>query len=1133
DETADEHARGGPRAEAALALAVAGGQLPARLVRSSATTSDGHGPGAAPRALRRFREGVRDLLRAGEVCVDEELVVLREDVARAALARASPATRVDVSTAVRAALGHFGAVAGPWTGYLAAAVGELADATVSFERAIAALLAAGRVARALRLATDAHALTSAPLFAFARADALARQGRYADAMAALADEPSLAARVRRAELARRAGEVALAEALATACLAELGARLESESESESESVSGAPIVDVDVDVDVHAHAHAHGDVDVDAHAHGDGDGDGDAHDNDVLAHDTVSAGTGLATALGNTLGWIALGAGDLARARRHARAADLRAWIALTEGGAARARAVASDALAAPLQRGRRGEGAEARARVLLALGAAEAALAALDRAARAHHEALTLASAIGDEHLAATAAANEGIVGLDAGALGAGQRALREAARRYARIGRDRDLGRAVLNLASAAGWVGDEVEAERLARAARDALTRAADGVGLGRIALIELELALRAGRNPMPWSAPDEPNVRARAAALLATAALDEARRLLVGLEASPFELGVARARVALAEGDTAGASACLETLAEPPRWEDQLLLAQLAHDVAAAQHDRPGAEAALGRVRALLDRVSRDLDAHQRRTLRRFGPYARALATAPREVAVSPKRHDWRQLLTFFRELELDAPLDDLRRRIVRGARRFLDAERAFLLSRSESGALEVNAADGDGAPSLSIAARAIDLAAPVRAHDAMGDARWTDAKSVHALALRSVLAAPVGDEGALLVDDRQRPAAFSDEDGALLVELADLAKRSIEEAKRRAADRRALRREIEARRALERRVEVQAEELAARRAETERYGLVARSPAMRAFVELLGKVAATDAPALLVGESGTGKNHAARVLHDASGRASGPFVAESCAAMPETLLESTLFGHERGAFSGATARRRGLFELAHGGTLFLDDVEQTSPAMQAKLLRAVQEGEVRPLGSERSRRFDVRLVTATSVDLRAYVRDARFREDLFYRLAVLVLPLPPLRERREDLPDLVRALLERLGAPTVRVASDALGQLASRAWPGNVRELETALRRALLAAGDARILRLEHFAADEEDGSLELREHVDALERRLVRDALARAGGNRTRAAELLGLSRFGLQKKMKRLGLEGPEPARG
>jgi transcriptional regulator with PAS, ATPase and Fis domain len=259
------------------------------------------------------------------------------------------------------------------------------------------------------------------------------------------------------------------------------------------------------------------------------------------------------------------------------------------------------------------------------------------------------------------------------------------------------------------------------------------------------------------------------------------------------------------------------------------------------------------------------------------------------------------------------------------------------------------------------------------------------------------------------------------------------------------------------------------------------------------------------------------------------------------VSENCAAIPETLLESTLFGYARGAFTGAERDTRGLFEVADGGTLFLDEVGEMSPSMQAKLLRVLQEGELRRVGGERTRKVDVRVVVATNRDLQRMVEEGKFRQDLFFRLAVARIALPPLRERREDIPLIVEHLLAKHArqaaggdgkAAPKPLEPAALARLVAHRWPGNVRELENELTRAhalsgdritladlspsVAAAGDA-----ESIAPADLD-SLLLKPRVERLERSLLREALGRSGNNQTKAAELLGLSRFGLQKKLKR-----------
>jgi transcriptional regulator with PAS, ATPase and Fis domain len=249
------------------------------------------------------------------------------------------------------------------------------------------------------------------------------------------------------------------------------------------------------------------------------------------------------------------------------------------------------------------------------------------------------------------------------------------------------------------------------------------------------------------------------------------------------------------------------------------------------------------------------------------------------------------------------------------------------------------------------------------------------------------------------------------------------------------------------------------------------------------------------------------------------------------VSENCGAIPENLLESTLFGHVRGAFTGASRPKAGLFDVAHRGTLFLDEIAEMSLGMQTKLLRALQNGEVRPVGSETTRRVDVRVIGATHRDLEALVAAGKFREDLYYRLNVITVRVPPLRERAGDVALIVRSFVNRYaGDRRVRMSKAALDLFSAFGWPGNVRQLENEVRRALVLADD--LVLPEHLSPEVRSGGssetgrsdgLNLRERVDSLEAELVRTALRRTDGNQTRAAELLGISRFGLQKMMKRL----------
>jgi len=314
-----------------------------------------------------------------------------------------------------------------------------------------------------------------------------------------------------------------------------------------------------------------------------------------------------------------------------------------------------------------------------------------------------------------------------------------------------------------------------------------------------------------------------------------------------------------------------------------------------------------------------------------------------------------------------------------------------------------------------------------------------------------------------------------------------------------------------------------------------------HDLVAESPAMRRVAELAGRVAVHGTTVLVTGESGTGKEVLARSIHRQSPRREQPFVAVNCAAIPESLLESELFGHCRGSFTGATADKAGLFEEAHRGTLLLDEIGEMPLPLQVKLLRVLQEGEVRRVGEAASRRVDVRVIAATARDLTAEVAAGRFREDLLYRLNVVHIHLPPLRQRPEDIDPLVASLLERVARRSgrgVRITAAALQAIRGRSWPGNVRELENALERAAVLSSDGVI---DAPALAGAGGGRATRSDTDALqtlptgplseavaiaERAAIRNALDAAGGNRKLAAEALGISVRSLFYKLRQHGIE-------
>jgi two-component system response regulator AtoC len=311
-------------------------------------------------------------------------------------------------------------------------------------------------------------------------------------------------------------------------------------------------------------------------------------------------------------------------------------------------------------------------------------------------------------------------------------------------------------------------------------------------------------------------------------------------------------------------------------------------------------------------------------------------------------------------------------------------------------------------------------------------------------------------------------------------------------------------------------------------------------VVAESPAMRKVMELASRVAPHSTTVLITGESGTGKEVIARAIHRMSPRSGRRFVAINCAAIPENLLESELFGHARGAFTGATADKPGLFEEADGGTLLLDEIGELPPALQAKLLRVLEEGEIRRVGEAKNRKVDVRVLAATARNLEADVRQGRFREDLYYRINVMRIHLPPLRQRPEDIEALARLFLQRAGERSGRVLTltpAAMAALKAHPWPGNVRELENAVERAAVLSPDGRIGPAELWPSAEHTGGAEtygadtvsrpttLREAVDEAQRAAIRRALDACGGNRAQAARLLGISQRSLFYKLKQLKL--------
>ncbi len=542
----------------------------------------------------------------------------------------------------------------------------------------------------------------------------------------------------------------------------------------------------------------------------------------------------------------------------------------------------------------------------------------------------------------------------------------------------------------------------------------------------------------------------------------------------------------------------------------------------------------------------------------------------------ETALADGAQNAKDLEAFIRvakALNEESDLSQLLTAIVDAAIELTNAERGFLLL-GESGESTVEVARNFAQEevhtpefkiSRTIAQRVRDSGVPELTTNAQEDDRFSSLASVTDLRLRSVLCIPLRIrgivDGVLYVDNRLQNQVFKEREKALLMSLADHAgvavhnARTMRELRAKQTElQSALDRVAQLNAALRGQVQEQLAEIADMR---ERLGgagggggfkydyaqIVGDSRRMRDVFGLLDKFIDAEDPVLILGESGTGKELIARAIHRLGPRNKGPFVSENCAALPESLLESELFGYAKGAFTGADKARDGLFVAASGGVLFLDEVGEMHVDLQKKLLRVLQEGEVRPLGSQKVVKVDVRLITATNRNLEELAREGEFREDLFYRLAVLPVTLPPLRERREDIPFLVDRFLTELSkeekSPKPRISSDALEALTLYRWPGNVRELQNEVRRASILA-DGVIMRshLSERVRDPvpvEDGDsglvpaergTTLPDLIRELEIREITRAMRQSEGNKSRTAEMLGVSRFALQRKLEKYAIE-------
>lgn len=510
-------------------------------------------------------------------------------------------------------------------------------------------------------------------------------------------------------------------------------------------------------------------------------------------------------------------------------------------------------------------------------------------------------------------------------------------------------------------------------------------------------------------------------------------------------------------------------------------------------------------------------------------------------------------------------------DRLLEGILDAAIELTDAQRGFLLLKQEDHFIVRRARlphhreldDPHGSLSVSVATRVIKDGKSVLSEDLQVDDRFDGQASIANLDLRSLVCVPMHDPragvlGAIYLDNAYERGTFDGWDVRVLESFASLASLAIRNARRRhemAVRRReavrqqrrierlnerlknALRIRTNALRQAREDLAKQADEIGLRYAYDQ---IIGRGPAMSAVLRLVDRVTDLMIPVLVVGESGTGKELIARAIHFNSPRRRARIVSENCAAVPETLMESEFFGYMQGAFTGADRDHAGLFEQAHEGTLFLDEVGEMTPTMQKKFLRVLQEGEVRRVGGKQAVPVDFRLVSATNRDPQALLADGAFREDLYYRVAGVVIELPPLRRRKEDIPALLAHFLDRYAGEGHRIRLDpaTLDLLVAYNWPGNVRELENEVQRMLaLESGGA--IKPEHLSErvlawrappPGEVAQGGLKALVEDLERRVLRETLTRHGWNKSRSAAELGLSRLGLRKKLERYGMDAEQP---
>ena len=787
-----------------------------------------------------------------------------------------------------------------------------------------------------------------------------------------------------------------------------------------------------------------------------------------------------------------------------------------------------------------------------LNLGAAAHQLGELARALRSYERGLPIARALGKVSTEATLQANLAQLNLDLGLFPRAERQLQRAEQLAERAGLVFTTAVVESIRGDLARVQGDLIEAQSALNHSLELFT--AEGA-TREAAEVDLQLA----------------------EVLLESGALDQAAEN-IGTAASrgptsddlEAAISLTRGRLALRRDQAERALTELERALARAQPSGRSELSAAIEAALSQLHSRPGGSPLLAerhrqRAQELWERMTVGLSPQAREAFWSHPKHAiptPAAATSPPSRNADDRTQRLEQLLAINRKLNSSLRTRDVLEATMDAAIELTRAERGFLLevpkdfdgdlSRVEVAIARNLDREKIGRSHLKlsrgIAEEVIRTGSPVATIDASADERFSGHESVHAMRLKSVAAVPIqtpqGIIGALYLDNRFQRGRFAPDDIETLLALADQAALALSNA--RLHDELAQRaRELE-------REQKRVEELAAgqarqiddlvRQVQTKQevlehrydYGnIIGRSPAMQRVFALLDQVTDLPATVLIQGESGTGKELIARTLHFNSPRREGPFVAINCGALPETLLESELFGHKRGAFTGAERDREGLFVAARGGTLLLDELGEMPASMQVKLLRVLEQREVRPLGSTSDIPIDIRLVCATNRPLRRLVSEGEFRADLFYRLGVVELDLPPLRERLEDIPTVAEHLLERIaessGRPALALTPSALRGLMTYHWPGNVRQLENTLTKALLLTSGEAItladLDLPTLTPSPREAALD-REGFEREEGARILATLRAERWNVSKVARLLGIPRPTLYRKLKRLGIK-------